>query len=133
MHENSKLLFAKYGRQFFRSSSRVLEIGPDAFPSTYAKIVGDKTIVWDTVDISNGEKLTYPKANEYSFRVPGNSYDVVVAGQVIEHVREIWIWHKARDAVRRVFPGLLPEYQRIRIERSQGTGFKPECYKKTSY
>jgi SAM-dependent methyltransferase len=92
MHENSKLLFAKYGKQFFRSKSRVLEIGPDAFPSSYTKIVDDETITWDTLDISNGENLTDPRANEYSFPITDDLYDVVVAGQVIEHVRKIWVW-----------------------------------------
>jgi hypothetical protein len=67
MHENSKLLFAKYGKQFFRSKSRVLEVGQDAFPSLYTKIVSDETITSDTLDISNGENLTFRKVNEYSF------------------------------------------------------------------
>jgi hypothetical protein len=40
---------------------------------------------------------------------------------------------KVRDMVRQVSPRLLCEYQRIRIERSQETGFKPRCYKKTTY
>jgi hypothetical protein len=100
MHENSRLLFAAYGKkQFFRSKSRVLEIGPDAFPSSYAKIIGDETIIWDTLDIFNGEKLTYPKSSEYSFPVPGNCYDVVVSGQVIEHVRKIWVWIEELESV----------------------------------
>ena len=41
--------------------------------------------------------------------------------------------HKVRDRVRWVLPGLLSEYQRIRMERSQETGFKAECYKKITY
>jgi hypothetical protein len=69
MHENSKLLFAAHGKQFLRSKSRVLEIGPHAFSSSCTKIIGDETIIWDTLDISNGEKLTYPKSSEYSFPV----------------------------------------------------------------
>jgi len=92
MHENSKLLFSKYAKPFFRSSSRILEIGPDAVPSSYRTIVGDETITWDTLDIFDSEKLTYPNVNEYHFPIPDNSYDVVVAGQVIEHVRKIWLW-----------------------------------------
>jgi hypothetical protein len=40
---------------------------------------------------------------------------------------------KTRDFVRKILPGLLSEYQRIRIEGSQETGFKPGCYKETTY
>jgi SAM-dependent methyltransferase len=40
---------------------------------------------------------------------------------------------RARDFVRKTWPGLLSEYQRIRIEGSQETGFKPACYKETTY
>ena len=40
---------------------------------------------------------------------------------------------KARALVHRIVPGLLSEYQRIRIERAQETRFKPECYTKTRY
>ena len=35
MHTNSKLLFQKRAREFFRPGMRILEIGPDQFPSTY--------------------------------------------------------------------------------------------------
>ena len=47
--------------------------------------------------------------------------------------KDISLKHKVRDIVRRVLPSLLSEYQRIRMEGSQETGFKPKCYKKTTY
>jgi hypothetical protein len=78
MHENSKLIFAKYARRFFSSNSRILEIGPDVFPSSYTKIIGDEAITWDTLDIANSEMLTYPKAGEYFFPVSDDLYDVLV-------------------------------------------------------
>ena len=31
-------------------------------------------------------------SSEYSFPVPDETYDVVLSGQVIEHVRKIWVW-----------------------------------------
>jgi SAM-dependent methyltransferase len=40
---------------------------------------------------------------------------------------------KARNFLQKIAPGLLADYQRIRIEGSQESGFKPGCYKKTTY
>jgi hypothetical protein len=47
--------------------------------------------------------------------------------------QELSLKQTVRALTRKVVPGLLSEYQRIRMERSQETGFKPECYKKTTY
>jgi SAM-dependent methyltransferase len=92
MHTNSRLLFQKYAKQYFRPGIRILEIGPEANPSTYQRTVGDSSIVWHTLDIRNDPSLTYCALSEYEFPVESASYDIVLSGQVIEHVRQIWIW-----------------------------------------
>ncbi len=92
MHSNSKLLFQKHGKEWFHSGINVLEIGPDNFPSAYASIVNDKSIQWDTLDIYQDSRLTYSSSNRYKFPIESNSYDIVLSGQVIEHVPKIWLW-----------------------------------------
>ncbi len=92
MHTNSKLLFTKYALPCFDPSLRVLEIGPDGFPSTYRQMIPYQDIRWDTLDIYDSPKLTYPNSPLYSFPVPDNTYDIVLSGQVIEHVAKIWRW-----------------------------------------
>ena len=92
MHTNSKFLFAKYASPCFHSGMRVLEIGPDRFPSTYRAMVPCKGMQWDTLDISDSPKLTYPKSQLYSFPIADDTYDIVLSGQVIEHVAKIWRW-----------------------------------------
>jgi SAM-dependent methyltransferase len=92
MHTNSRLLFRKHAKQYFRPGMRVLEIGPDAVPSTYQRAVGDSSIVWHTLDMRDDPSLTYRALSEYEFPVESASYDIVLSGQVIEHVRQIWIW-----------------------------------------
>lgn len=47
---------------------------------------------WDTLDIYDSPNLTYPKSELYSFPVADNTYDIVLSGQVIEHVAKIWRW-----------------------------------------
>ena len=92
MHTNSKLLFEKYASRYFHSGMKVLEVGPDAFPSSYRKIIANKHIIWDTLDIYDSSELTYPNSNLYSFAIADNEYDIVLSGQVIEHIAKIWRW-----------------------------------------
>ncbi len=94
MHLNSILLFEKFAKKYFKDGMKVLEIGPDNIPSTYMKCIKNDTIEWDTLDINPRKDLTYTIINEYNFPIKDNIYDIVIAGQVIEHVRKIWIWIK---------------------------------------
>lgn len=92
MHTNSMLLFEKYAKQYFHSGMRVLEIGPDRFPSTLRSLVADSSVTWNTLDLFQHAQLTYTAVSEYDFPIPDNEYDIVVSAQVIEHVRQIWVW-----------------------------------------
>ena len=92
MQSNSKLLFEKYGKQHFKPGMKVLEIGPDGRPSSYRRIISDPSISWDTVDVQKSPSLTYWASSEYEFPIPSDSYDIVLSGGVIEHVRKVWVW-----------------------------------------
>jgi len=92
LHTNSRLLFEKYAKSLFASGNKVLEVGPDSVPSTFATIVGNPSIVWHTLDIFDNPKLTYPNSNGYSFDIKDGEYDIVISGQVIEHVKKPWKW-----------------------------------------
>ena len=99
MHLNSKLLFEKYGTNHFLDGIKVLEIGPSGFPSIYRQIVNNDKCTWHTMDFedstyigSANNKLTYVLTDPYTFPVDSESYDIVISGQVIEHVGKIWVW-----------------------------------------
>jgi SAM-dependent methyltransferase len=92
MHANSRLLFEKYAGAMLGSNQKVLEIGPDAHPSTYNRLAEHLSPIWHTLDISNHPSLTYPNSDEHAFPIPDNSYDIVISAQVVEHVRKPWIW-----------------------------------------
>ena len=102
MHPNSTLLCQKYATDYFRDGMRVLEIGPDGFPSTYRQLVAEKKLSWETLDLYRDDRLTYTALSEYAFPIADNSYDLVISGQVIEHVRKIWVWMKEVARVCRV-------------------------------
>jgi SAM-dependent methyltransferase len=105
MHRNSELIFTKHARGYFPPGAAVLEIGPDGRPSTYQRIVGDG-VAWATADLADSvdeagrrlfgagvaDDVTYAMVSPYQLPVGGNSFDVVLSGQVIEHVPRIWTW-----------------------------------------
>lgn len=103
MHTNSRLLFEKYAKPAIERGARVLEIGPDRFPSTFCRLSQDReAAVWHTLDISDNPNLTYSGSAEYAFHIPDDSYDLVISGQVIEHVRKPWKWLREVARVTRV-------------------------------
>jgi SAM-dependent methyltransferase len=99
MHLNSELLFVEYAAKYFRDGQKVLEIGPCGFPSHYQKLVNKPSIHWNSLDIgtdsiAGGENnpLHVTSESEYNYPLPDNTFDVVVSGQVMEHVKDIWKW-----------------------------------------
>jgi SAM-dependent methyltransferase len=94
MHVNSRLLFAKYAVPYFDPSKRVLEIGPSGIPSVYKMAVGGRAGVWDTLEVKEGPQFTYGGVMDYSYPITDETYDIVVSGQVLEHVKKIWVWIK---------------------------------------
>src|SRR5260221_2924090 len=99
MHLNSELLFKKYALPFFKDNTKILEIGPAGHPSAYQKIVDNPLITWHTIDFAESafienavSNLTYTLASPYDFPVEDSSYDIVLSGQVFEHVEKIWDW-----------------------------------------
>jgi SAM-dependent methyltransferase len=107
MHPNSVLLFRRYALPLFTAGTRVLEVGPDGNPSTYRQQITAQ-IIWSTADLASqvdaggerlwgsgaGDDLTFPMRTEYAIPAPDAGFDIVVSGQVIEHVRKPWIWMK---------------------------------------
>ncbi len=92
MHANCKLLFARYAQPLFRADLRVLEIGPDSFPSSYQQMVANGGPAWHTLDIRADERLTYSSSEAHRFPIADGAYDIVLAGSVLEHVRKPWLW-----------------------------------------
>ncbi len=103
MHPNSRLLFEKYGRDAFRDGMRILEIGPDGDPSSYRKLVNADNLTWETLELEPGPGITHVATGEYAFPLDDNTFDLVLSGQVIEHVRKIWLWME--ELVRVTKPG----------------------------
>ena len=83
MHANTRVILAKYVMPHLTPAMRVLEVGPDF----------DERIVpsWDTAGIDNDPRLTY-RCGKYTLPILSNTYDAVVAVNVMEHVGMPWVW-----------------------------------------
>jgi SAM-dependent methyltransferase len=96
MHENSRRMFLHHALPFLAGATRVLEVGPDRLPSTYATLVRAAAVTppptWHTVDLASRPGTTYAARSEYEFPIEDGAYDAVVSGQVLEHVRKPWRW-----------------------------------------
>jgi SAM-dependent methyltransferase len=97
MHLNTELLFRKYALSYFKDGMKVLEIGGEGI-TNFCKIVNNPNITWHTLDID----LTKTEAvfednhiistHEYSYPLEDETYDIILSGNVIEHVKKIWKW-----------------------------------------
>jgi SAM-dependent methyltransferase len=110
MHWNSKYMYERHGAPRITAGARVLEIGPDKFPiSTTQEVSAASVACWDTVDFDRSNEpsadLTYVMEDSYTFPIPDESYDVVLAANVIEHVPKPWKW--LPNVARLVRPGGL--------------------------
>ena len=99
MHQNSWLIIEKYALKFFTNQCSVLEIGPDADPSTLQRMAGAHVKEWHTLDTASwlansAWTATYSAKSPYDYPVEDNRYDIVVSAQVIEHVPHPWRWMK---------------------------------------
>jgi SAM-dependent methyltransferase len=102
MHGNTILLFNRYAKPYFRPNTRVLEVGPGLPPSEVQLSVGDNSIRWETAGMESTFPLTHV-GSEYSYPIESDVADVVVATNVMEHVRKPWVW--IRELARICKPG----------------------------
>jgi len=93
MHRNSELLFRKYAARLLSDGQTVLEIGPEGERSLHQLIAQQLglAIDWQFTDFVDRPGLRF-LMGEYSIPQPACTYDVVLAAQVIEHVRNPWLW-----------------------------------------
>ena len=69
----------------------MLEVGPDR-NFVLRALASGTSMQWDSIDIHPRKGVTYTALNEYAFPLNDNVYDIVLATNVLEHVRRIWTW-----------------------------------------
>lgn len=87
MHTNSKMIYREHGQVWISDGDSVLEIGEDE--SQWYRNNTDACVKeWNTADINGHGDVSMSEYRIHSDK----KWDVVVSGQVIEHVRMPWLW-----------------------------------------
>jgi SAM-dependent methyltransferase len=97
------LAFKRYCLPRIRAADYILEIGPEKRGSTPERLLREP-VNYLTADIVPGRaKLDMP--DPYTIPMENHTFDVVLALQVLEHVRQPWLWFP--ELVRVTRPGGL--------------------------
>ena len=83
----------------------LLDVGSMNVNGTYRETVETMGLSYTGLDIEAGPNVDVVTADPYSFPFADNSYDVVISGSTMEHVREVWRW--VPELVRVLRPGGL--------------------------
>jgi SAM-dependent methyltransferase len=104
VHRNNLRQFERHGRAHVLPGARVLEVGPDAAPSTLRRLVA-ADVTWETLDLAPrpGVALTHQARDPYRYPLDDDAYDVVLSANVVEHVPRVWTW--MRELARVCRPG----------------------------
>ena len=101
MHPNDDLLLRRYACEYVEPDQRVLEVGP-SFPSQVQRVLDPTgSTTWHSVDLFEHPSLTYLASDPYEFPIDDDTYDIVVAANVLEHVPKVWVWIKELARVAR--------------------------------
>ena len=93
MHPNSRTLYELYAAPLIKPGMKVLEIGPDKFPTTLQDISQRPGVEWHILGLEPYPGFDVIQAtNEYEYPIADETYDAVVAANVLEHVRKPWVW-----------------------------------------
>ena len=91
MHLNSEMIFVRHVAPLIQPGHRVLEISAEAIPSAYQR-ASQRHKTWHHLSLGVCDGADYVATEEYAYPVCSGTYDVVISGQVIEHVRMPWLW-----------------------------------------
>lgn len=94
MHSNSLWMFQRHALGLIPAGARVLEIGPTGRPSAFRSSVSVEVGGWTTLGLDEGPHVDIVTSDPYRYPMSDGSCDVIVAGNVLEHVPRPWLWLK---------------------------------------
>jgi SAM-dependent methyltransferase len=96
MHQSSldkmKWFKENYLKAYEGQQLQILDVGSYNVNGTYKEILADPAWHYTGADVAAGPNVDIVLQDPYNWHnIPSNSYDVLVSGQVFEHVEWFWI------------------------------------------
>jgi len=92
MHTNSLLAFQEHILPLVKSGMAVLELGPGRGRPPFKREAYRKGATYSACEITNRSYCKVKMLDGNRIDVPDGSYDVVLSANVLEHVKEPWLW-----------------------------------------
>lgn len=83
----------------------ILDVGSLDINGNYRDLFTDVEWLYVGLDIVSGNNVDVISPDLYHYSIPDNAYDLVISGQCIEHVEDIYAW--ADEIIRILKPGGL--------------------------
>lgn len=94
MHPSSHFLMWTFINRHLSKEKvlRILDVGSYDVNGTYRAIFNFPKWEYVGLDLEQGPNVDCVAISEYCFGLPDNSFDVVVSGNTVEHVKDIFLW-----------------------------------------
>lgn len=94
MHISSYEIMKKFLSKFDRNSKlKILDVGSLAYESklTYRSLMSEN---WEYtgIDITKGPNVDVVSEDPYRYPFNDSSFDIIISGQCMEHVPQMWSW-----------------------------------------
>ena len=91
-YENMKRFIEKYLNQYNNSKIKILDIGSQDVNGSYKPLFDNPTWEYHGCDMVEGRNVDIVLKDIYDWRnIKSQQYDVVISGQVFEHVEYMWV------------------------------------------
>lgn len=78
--------------RYTKTSPKVLDVGSYNVNGTYKPLLERRGWDYTGMDMVPGPNVDVVATGEYQFPFEDNSYDIVLTGSTMEHVKALWLW-----------------------------------------
>ena len=96
MHIQSYNLMKEFlDKQDKTKELNVLEVGSCRITGrNYRELTENENWKYTGLDLAPGDNVTLLVEDPYNYPLEDNSFDIIISGQTLEHVKYIWLWIK---------------------------------------
>ncbi len=91
-YENMKRFVDKYLNNYKSKNIKILDVGSQDINGSYKPLFNDPYWKYTGLDVVKGENVDVVIKDMYDWKeIESNAYDIVISGQVLEHIEFFWV------------------------------------------